>query len=105
MKPSGELKTCTKCGHSKPLSEFYKSPKTHDGYDPRCKMCKKAYDKEYVQREDVKQRRRAYMRTPEMKRWMLAYMREYLKTPKAREYMRNWKKRKYWENKRADMSG
>ena len=33
------LKTCTKCGISKPLFDFHKRPETKDGYRTDCKEC------------------------------------------------------------------
>ena len=36
-----ETKRCTKCGEEKPLTEFHKSRKSHDGLGYWCKSCKK----------------------------------------------------------------
>ncbi|MHB8914432.1 MAG: HNH endonuclease [Thiobacillus sp.] len=33
------MKTCTKCGISKPMADFYKHKSTKDGYRPECKSC------------------------------------------------------------------
>lgn len=35
-------KTCSKCGATKPLTDFYKHPKTLDRRQARCKECAKA---------------------------------------------------------------
>lgn len=42
-------KKCKKCGRELPLSEFYKHPKTLDGYNTQCKTCmkKKYYNPTY----------------------------------------------------------
>ena len=50
-------KTCTKCGISKPIDEFYKQSATIDGKQTYCKVCKKEYDKKYrvpKPREEIK---------------------------------------------------
>jgi hypothetical protein len=42
-KPIERFKACSKCGAVLPLTEFYKSAKSKDGLEGRCKLCKKAY--------------------------------------------------------------
>jgi 5-methylcytosine-specific restriction endonuclease McrA len=41
------MKTCTNCGLSKPLTEYYKSPLKYNssGYKPSCKICCKEKEK------------------------------------------------------------
>lgn len=51
-----EMRTCTRCGEEKHLSEFYKHRK---GYDNRCIECFKKYNKEL---KDLKE----HPETPEM---------------------------------------
>lgn len=56
-----ETKICKKCEIEKSLNDFYKHPKTKDGYSPECKECKKeiernnysikANDPEFVKKE------------------------------------------------------
>jgi hypothetical protein len=43
-------KICTKCGETKPLSDFYREPTTADGHRPDCKECKKSYRERRWQR-------------------------------------------------------
>lgn len=35
-------KCCSVCGHQKPLDDFYRSQRSSDGYQPRCKICDNA---------------------------------------------------------------
>ena len=37
------MKTCTKCGIEKPLSEYYKDSRAKGGLQSRCKSCKSKY--------------------------------------------------------------
>lgn len=55
-----ESKTCTICGQTKPLTEFYKNSTYLDGYEGRCKECRKAYQKQW--RADHREEHRAYSR-------------------------------------------
>jgi hypothetical protein len=43
------MKTCTKCGQTKPREEFGKASKTKDGLDCWCKICKRAKHVLYYQ--------------------------------------------------------
>ena len=42
------MKRCSRCGETKPYSEFHKF-KRGDGYQPWCKSCRKTYDHQYWQ--------------------------------------------------------
>ena len=44
-----ETKVCTKCGEEKPLTEFHKSRKSHDGLGYWCKSCKKEFRKRFYE--------------------------------------------------------
>ena len=47
------MKTCTKCGETKPLSEFSADDAYKDGYQSHCKDCKRAYARErYAKNRD-----------------------------------------------------
>jgi hypothetical protein len=47
-------KTCTKCGQSKPLSEYYRDAKARDGHQFHCKQCDGASRRAYYQANKVK---------------------------------------------------
>ena len=49
-----ETKTCTKCGSTKPLSEFHKDKSKPDGHCPRCKECKIREVSEYIKNNPEK---------------------------------------------------
>lgn len=43
------IKACTKCGHLKDSDQFYKSSRTDDGLQYRCKSCCNEYGKKYYE--------------------------------------------------------
>lgn len=45
------MRTCTKCGISKPISEFYNAPKNTDKLSKACKDCLKKQSKELYDRK------------------------------------------------------
>jgi hypothetical protein len=55
-------KTCTKCGETKPTTEFYKRSDARDGLQAHCKSCKKARSKAWYEanREEKKASSKAY---------------------------------------------
>ena len=60
------MKTCTKCGECKPLTEFPRSVKGKDGYRERCRPCHNEDNRAYKQRNADKiaaARRRLYEET------------------------------------------
>jgi hypothetical protein len=44
------MKTCTKCGQEKPLTEFYTDKRISDGRTSRCKECLKKKNKKYCKK-------------------------------------------------------
>ncbi len=49
-----QVKTCTKCGETKPVGEFPKHAGHRDGFGSHCKICKRAADAEYRRRNPEK---------------------------------------------------
>ena len=45
------MKTCTKCGETKPRAEFYKQSASKDGLQYQCKVCAKAHSNEHEAKE------------------------------------------------------
>lgn len=89
---SSPVRTCTKCGFQKGLTEFYKDKKDPLGTTQRCRVCI-----------------RKVQSTPEAKQYQAQYARErYANDPEYRErqyrFVREWqarnpaKMRQYWRN-------
>ena len=55
-------KVCKSCRTIKQLTEFYKDKSNHDGYQTRCKNCKKTKEKEYYNKnkDDILKNRQEY---------------------------------------------
>ena len=53
-----DSKRCTKCGMSKPISQFHKSKNRADGHNPHCKQCRKIYSSTHKHKQD----RKSYMK-------------------------------------------
>ena len=56
------MKTCTKCGVTKELSEFSKNALAKDGLQSRCKQCQNQYGRKWheANKEKVKEKNRKY---------------------------------------------
>jgi hypothetical protein len=46
------MERCSRCGETKPYSEFHRN-KRGDGYQRWCKTCRKTYDHDYHGRDRV----------------------------------------------------
>jgi hypothetical protein len=78
---STPVKTCTKCGQRKPVTEFTKDKQKADGLRPSCKACKHEWSVKYY--EATKERQSAYA-----KAWAAANP-EKKKANKKRYYARH----------------
>ena len=99
MYPSITNKYCKFCEQTKPVSEFYKSQNTLDGYSSRCKACASEYNKEYSQRPETKVIQRKYHEqySKENKEKLKEYQRKYRKNNK--EKLQEMEKIRYESNK------
>jgi hypothetical protein len=77
-------KTCTKCGLTLDLNEFYKDSRATDGKRSCCKECSKQYRRKNA--DKVLADNRAYYQ--ENKEYFKRYMNEYFKTEKGKEVLR-----------------
>jgi hypothetical protein len=89
--------TCTKCGETKPIAEFYKRSDRPRGIKAACKTCTRAWHKaHYEENKDEKGAyRRAYRKTQAGRLTEHAYRRAYRKTQAGRltEYKSSAKQR------------
>lgn len=51
---------CTKCGATKPLTEFYANPSKKGGYEKRCKDCVRAKQRAYTAAHQEENRQRCH---------------------------------------------
>jgi hypothetical protein len=56
------VKRCSKCGETRPVSEFGPDRRASDGLQSQCRVCTRAYDRVYARtrREDKREYDRAY---------------------------------------------
>ncbi len=91
------LKTCFKCGHEQPLSEFYKHKMMADGHLNKCKSCAKI---DYlIYREKNIDRIREYDKSRAMLPHRVALRAKYSKTEKGKESFRKSSKKYNANNK------
>ena len=119
------MKTCTKCGETKPFTEFHKAKRNKDGHRFKCKSCVKKYgqkNKEAIlerqrryhqeNKEAINERNRRYRQ--ENKEAIKEYSRRYREENKGlireisrrynqenKEAIKERKRRHYQENKEA----
>ena len=67
MTENTKTKICSNCGRKNILDDFYKSPKMHDGYTSKCKVCIKRASAKY--RKNNPDLHKKYKRTPEYRSW------------------------------------
>lgn len=87
------MKTCSKCGEEKPLSEYYKNKSAKDGYRNHCKKCVTEYKKEYYSRPEVKERK---------KEWQKEYDKKYYSKPEVKERKKEYYSSPEWKEKQKE---
>ena len=95
-----ETKRCTKCGEEKPLSEFYRNQKTHDGRASQCKGCRLEYARKHYEENGETIRERARKYREENREAVLEYERKIHRENREREaeYARNYyRKNRKWK--------
>lgn len=75
-------KTCSRCKKTQPVSEFFASYRSKDGFGYWCKTCKREYQRTGKGKEDHDKANRKYRKTKEEKK------------AAHKEYNREWYKRK-----------
>jgi len=90
-------KTCSKCGKTKPLEDFYRDKGMPDGRRGDCKVCncRKARKYYHENKDDIRVYRRKYYK--EHKEEILKYQLHYARANKDKieAYRRNYRSRKH----------
>lgn len=83
------MKICTKCKQQKELSLFYKRKDGASGYTSHCKECKRSHDMAHSSKPEIKEARKAYLKslraTPEFAEKERAYKYQYNRLDEVRE--------------------
>ena len=83
----GQVKTCSKCGELKPITEFYKTPGGRDGRRTECRTCNLAARKaRYDSASAVERAKRWRLENPER---FAAWQAEYRNRPERKRKMRD----------------
>lgn len=86
-----ETKRCFKCGKVKPLDEFYRHPKTKDGYLGKCKECTKK--DVHIHRDKNPEKIKAYDRKRNNLPHRVKARKEYAQSPRGKKASSKTKKK------------
>lgn len=90
------LKTCTKCGTEKPVSEYGKHSMGKGGLNPACRVCHNKQSKEWADKNKERKRLKSLEWNSLHKEQMKAAKRRYLDTPQGKnksvEYSKYYRK-------------
>lgn len=97
MRQEAISKSCTKCNHWKPVSEFNKRAASNDGLQPLCRDCQKARDKAYIEADP----KRKETRRRRSKKWQEENQEQYKQ--KLAEWKAGNKEHKSYLDKKASL--
>ncbi len=97
----GHEKICTVCKEAKPVSAFHRNALNKDGFNVRCKVCRKSDSSKYYARhgDEILLKVKEYAKTPARKAWYEEYYKlpstkaAILKRKRTPEYKRKEKAR------------
>jgi len=81
-------KKCTQCGYTKDLEAYYKDARRKDGKMSMCKQCFKSNLIERNKTPEKKQKIKAYLEKPEVKKRRYEYNKAYSRLESVREKRR-----------------
>lgn len=106
---------CSLCRRTKPISQFYKSKNHSLGISNNCKVCDKAYSKEYYQKNKptILKRMKKWFEVNRLKwntyvrTWSTKNPQSVARTRKKyrlshRDKINSYQRRKYWERKQQN---
>ena len=94
MSLTPKRKICSRCKKTKPVSEFYASYRSKDGFGYWCKTCKKKYQSTGKGKESHSKALRKYQQTEKGKVTQRKYQRTEKGKIRHKKYNREWYKRK-----------
>ena len=91
------MKTCSRCGQEKALSEFRKDSRSRDGRRSECKACSYKYDKNYAGTEAGRARAKKYDQKPERQATKRQSVKNWLSRVKEFEWFGAYRRQKQKE--------
>ena len=91
------MKTCSRCGQEKALSEFRKDSRSRDGRRSECKACSYKYDKNYAGTEAGRARAKKYDQKPKRQAAKRQSVRNWLSRVKEFEWFGAYRRQKQKE--------
>lgn len=89
-----KTKTCRVCKQTKPLTEFYKSRVSRDGYINSCKDCRNAQIRRYQKTEKYKTYIKCFQRSEKSKAYQKHYKEQYSKSENGKAAQKRYNQSK-----------